>query len=183
MYSYIIGTIKNINPQNIVLECQNIGYAIITPNNFNYHLNDEVKIYTHQHVKEDAITLYGFSSAEDRDFFIKLLSVTGIGPKSALSLLSKEDLNYLKQAIESGNAKYLTTFPGIGLKSANQIILDLKGRLTIHEVADNFHDAVLALCSLGYHKDKINTILKNLNLSPNLSTSLIVKEILKEINN
>jgi Holliday junction DNA helicase RuvA len=182
MYSYFIGTIKNINPINIVLENNNIGYLIITPNNFNYKVGDSVKIHTYQYIRDNLITLYGFNNEEDRDFFVKLLNVTGIGPKSALSLLSKDDLDYLKNAIDTSNVKYLTTFPGIGTKSANQIILDLKGKISSPIINNSINDAIEALCTLGYNRDKVQSVLKTISINPNMNTSSIVKELLKGIN-
>ena len=88
MYGYIIGKITKISPKYIICENNGIGYLIIVPNPYNYKLNQDYKVFTHQYVREDIIDLYGFISEEEKDLFLKLISVSGIGPKSALSILA-----------------------------------------------------------------------------------------------
>ncbi|MDL2292161.1 Holliday junction branch migration protein RuvA [Acholeplasma sp. OttesenSCG-928-E16] len=165
MYSYIKGVVKEVNPTNIVIENNEIGYLIITPNPYNYKLDDKVIIFLYHYVREDIFNLYGFPSTESRDLFIKLISVSGIGPKSALSILASGKTNDVVEAIESGDAKYLTRYPGIGLKSAQQIILDLKGKLTIEDslIPDQSSDCVDALMALGYGRTEIKKALKKVN--------------------
>ncbi|MFA6692800.1 MAG: Holliday junction branch migration protein RuvA, partial [Acholeplasmataceae bacterium] len=129
MYAYIKGIITEIKPSYIVLDHEGIGYLILSPNPYSYQMGSEIKVYIYQHVREDIMALYGFHTNEARDLFIRLISVSGIGPKSAMSLLASDRIDDIVLAIEEGNIKFLTKFPGIGIKSAQQIVLDLKGKL------------------------------------------------------
>jgi Holliday junction DNA helicase RuvA len=116
---------------------------------------------------------------ELKDLFLKLINVPGIGPKSALSILASDNTSELIRAIDEGNAKYLTKFPGIGMKSAQQIILDLKGKLTLEEetVPNQLEDVSLALSALGYSKVEINRTLKK--ITPSEHVDKMVKEALQ----
>lgn len=136
MFEYIIGIIKYIYPTYIILETQQVGYRILTANPFGFQeqLTQEVTIYVEQVVREDSVTLYGFKTLQEKELFLTLNKVSGIGPKSALSILAAQDHDGLIQAIESGDSQYLTKFPGVGKKTAQQMILDLKGSLaTLNE--------------------------------------------------
>jgi len=166
MYAWIEGTIKEIKPSYIVIENQGIGYLIISPTPYNYHIGDQSKIYIHHYVREDINNLYGFSSLESKELFIRLIGVSGIGPKSALSILATDAINDIVIAIEEGNAKYLTKFPGIGIKSAQQIILDLKGKLVDTDdelIPTHRNDVEDALSALGYSKVEIRKVMKKID--------------------
>lgn len=108
-----------------------VGYQVNTPNPFIYRVDHdtEVTIYTYQHVREDILALYGFKTREDKHLFMKLLNVTGIGPKGALAILASGQPQQVVYAIENEDEKFLIKFPGVGKKTARQIILDLKGKL------------------------------------------------------
>lgn len=179
MYEYIIGKITKISPKYIVLENNNIGYLIIVANPYNYKLDEEVKIYIHQYVKEDVLDLYGFSSDKEKDLFLKLISVSGIGPKSALSILASGTVDEITFAIESGNDAYLKKFPGIGSKASLQIILDLKGKLDTTSIVTSsaLKDVEDALIALGYNKKELTKILAKLD--PTKDVSVLIKEALK----
>lgn len=131
MYEYIKGIVTFVSPAYIVLENSGIGYQLFIANPFRFSskLNAEATIYVHQAVREDAITLYGFKDYTEKQLYLKLLSVSGIGPKSGLAILANDDHQGLVQAIENEDAAYLTKFPGVGKKTASQIVLDLKGKL------------------------------------------------------
>ncbi len=166
MYAWIEGTIKEIKPSYLVIENQGIGYLIISPNPYNYHIGDATKIYTHHYVREDINNLYGFSSLESKELFIRLIGVSGIGPKSALSILATDAISDIVIAIEEGNAKYLTKFPGIGIKSAQQIILDLKGKLVDTDdelIPTHKNDVEDALSALGYSKIEVRKVMKKID--------------------
>lgn len=166
LYAYIEGTITEIKPSYLVIENQGIGYMIISPNPYSYHLGENLRIYTHHYVREDINALYGFKSLESKELFIKLISVSGIGPKSALSLLATDAINDIVFAIEEGNVKFLTKFPGIGMKSAQQIILDLKGKLVEDEdelIPTHRNDVEDALSALGYSRTEIKKVMKKIN--------------------
>jgi holliday junction DNA helicase RuvA len=167
MYAYIEGKITDIRPSHIIVDNQGIGYLIISPNPYNYKIGEEHRIYTHHYVREDLNALYGFKNPDSKDLFIKLISVSGIGPKSALSILATDQINDIILAIEEGNVKYLTKFPGIGVKSAQQIILDLKGKLIDIDdelIPTHRNDVEDALNALGYSKLEIKKVMKKIDL-------------------
>lgn len=177
MYGYIKGIVKKISPENIIVENNGIGYLILSPTPYSYQLEQQVMLHTYLHVREDVFSLYGFKDEETLQLFQKLLSVSGIGPKSALSIVAYDDSIRIVDAIESGDAKYLTKFPGIGMKSAQQIILDLKGKLVddeteLHLINDAGKDVMAALQALGYNKKEISKTLKNINIDQPVDQAL-----------
>ncbi|HKL47862.1 MAG TPA: Holliday junction branch migration protein RuvA, partial [Candidatus Izemoplasmatales bacterium] len=161
MYSYIKGIVKEITPKYVTLENHGIGYLIITPSPFNFKKDEEAIIYTYQKVAEDDISLYGFNSKESRELFMKLISVSGIGPKSAVAILASGPVHSIADAIESGDAKYLQKFPGIGPKSSKQIILDLQGKLDLEPrvTSQAFVEVEEALKALGYSPREITKVI------------------------
>jgi Holliday junction DNA helicase RuvA len=183
MFSYIKGTITDIKGSHIILENNDIGYHIKTPNPFNFMLNTQTIVYLYQHIREDTNDLYGFLTKDEKDMFIRLISVKGLGPKGALAILATDSVRNTIQAIEDSNVKYFQKFPGIGQKSSQQIILDLKGKLNfeVDTFSDNrYHDAQAALKSLGFNTTEIKSALKNIS-NPSMSTQEIVKEALKKM--
>lgn len=180
MYAYVKGTLTQLFPTHVVVETSGIGYEIQTPNSYRFqkYLNQDVQIFTSLIVREDAQLLYGFISEEEKDMFHSLIKVTGIGPKSALAILAASSPNEVKKAIENENDAYLTQFPGIGKKTARQIVLDLKGKVTIteedsesllqvdvnnNEQSQVVKEAMLALEALGYSKRELSKVEKVLN--------------------
>ncbi|MCG2485952.1 Holliday junction branch migration protein RuvA [Staphylococcus epidermidis] len=180
MYAYIKGTLSQLFPTHVVVETCGIGYEIQTPNSYRFqkYLEKEVQIYTSLIVREDAQLLYGFINEEEKEMFLSLIKVTGIGPKSALAILASSTPHEVKLAIENENDAYLTQFPGIGKKTARQIVLDLKGKVTITEENSDdllqtqvngneqnqiISEALLALQSLGYSKRELTKVEKSLN--------------------
>ena len=188
MYGYIKGIVTKITPKNIIIENNGIGYLIIVPNPYNYKMNTEYKVYLHQYVREDILDLYGFISEEEKELFLKLISVSGIGPKSALSILATGTVNEIINAIESRNDKYLKKFPGIGAKASQQIILDLAGKLSFTEeiktsgdssIKNKLDDVTDALVALGYSKKEALKVVEKLD--PTLDEGMLVKEALKKL--
>ncbi len=180
MYSYMIGKITEVKPTAITLEVNNIGYNIIVANPYRYKLDLLEKVYLFQNVKEDALDLFGFKSSDEKELFVKLISVKGIGPKSALSILASGSVNDVLMAIEDGNVSYLMKFPGIGQKASQQIILDLKGKLSFENISfvnENLISAEEALQALGYKKPEIKKVMAKLDIS--LSTEDLIKQALK----
>lgn len=180
MYAYIKGTLSQLFPTHVVVETFGIGYEIQTPNSYRFqkYLEKEVQIYTSLIVREDAQLLYGFINEEEKEMFLSLIKVTGIGPKSALAILASSTPHEVKLAIENENDAYLTQFPGIGKKTARQIVLDLKGKVTITEENSDdllqtqvngneqnqiISEALLALQALGYSKRELTKVEKSLN--------------------
>lgn len=174
MYEYLIGTITQVFPAYIVVENNGIGYLINVANPFKFKSDEtkQEKIYLHQIVRENEIALYGFSDFNEKQLFLKLISVSGIGPKSALAILANEDHNGFVSAVNNDDDAYLTKFPGIGKKTAKQIILDLKGKLgglesgkplkgqqdleiVAEQTSPYLKEALEALLALGYTKTEV----------------------------
>lgn len=179
MYDYIKGIITEISPNYITVENNGIGYQVITANPYAYTLHSELTVYIYQKVSEDNISLYGFKTLQSRDLFIKLISVNGIGPKSANAILASGSVESITQAIDDGNAKYLQKFPGIGPKSSQQIILDLKGKIEFEDKAIktlNLIEVDEALKALGYRAKEIKKIIPKLD--PSKNTNELIKDAL-----
>lgn len=179
MYSYIKGVITEITPNYVTLDNNGVGYKLLTPNPFNFLIDNEYIVYIYQKVAEDMIALYGFKSSEQRDLFIKLISVNGIGPKSAIAILASGTVGSITKAIEDGDAKYLQKFPGIGPKASQQIVLDLKGKIDFDNVSVHTQSLVEveeALIALGYKNKEIDKVLKRLD--PEKNTNDLIKDAL-----
>ncbi|AGX05659.1 MULTISPECIES: Holliday junction branch migration protein RuvA [Bacillaceae] len=179
MFEYIKGTVEFIGPEYIVVENNGLGYQISTPNPFSYSNKQggEIQIFTYHYVREDIFALYGFHSREEKMLFTKLLNVSGIGPKGALAILASGEPAQVVQAIEDEDEAFLVKFPGVGKKTARQMILDLKGKLQ-EAIPDFFpnlfnpdaarpaatgsaallEEAILALRALGYSEKEVKRI-------------------------
>ncbi|MFA5692236.1 MAG: Holliday junction branch migration protein RuvA [Acholeplasmataceae bacterium] len=177
MYGYIKGVVKKITPEHLIIENNDIGYLIKSPTPYDYKIDDLVTLYTYLHVREDIFMLYGFKDETTLNLFLKLIDVKGIGPKSALSIVAYDDTNRIVSAIETGDAKYLTRFPGIGNKSSQQIILDLKGKLAKDDsfdvnINDSSKDVYEALRALGYNQTEIKRAIKNIDTNKDTNEAL-----------
>ncbi|WP_434813858.1 Holliday junction branch migration protein RuvA [Bacillus halotolerans] len=199
MIEFVKGTIDYVSPQYIVIENGGIGYKIFTPNPFIYKERSQETIFTYHHVREDAFLLYGFSTREEKALFTKLLNVTGIGPKGALAILGSGDPGAVIQAIENEDEAFLVKFPGVGKKTARQIILDLKGKLAdvVPEMIENLfnheerlekqtaetalEEALEALRVLGYAEKEIKKVLPHLKEDIGLTTDQYVKKALQKL--
>ncbi len=187
MYQYIKGIITEIDAKSITIECCKIGYLVYTPNPFSFKANTETTIYTYLHVREDIFDLYGFATKEERDLFFKLISVKGLGPKSALAILASGDIESIINSIEQADAKYLQKFPGVGPKASQQIILDLKGKLDLKAVtkekvqSENVTKALEALKNLGYKQAELKKVINILENSKDESVSVLIKLALKNL--
>ena len=175
MYEYFKGIISKITAKYIVLEVNSIGYILHVANPYAYSslVNQETQIYVHQVVREDAELLYGFATEEEKQLFLSLISVSGIGPVSALAIIAADDNAGLVQAIEQKNITYLTKFPKIGKKTAQQMVLDLEGKVAV--VGDelpakaavqasnenqDLEEAMEAMLALGYKATELKKIKK-----------------------
>lgn len=180
MYSYIKGKVTEIESNYIVIDNNGIGYLIYTANPYSFDLNSEYTVYLYQYVKEDEISLYGFKTLEEKEMFLKLISVKGLGCKMALPMIALGSPDGIIDAIERENILYLKKFPKIGDKVARQIILDLKGKLISKEEVsrgNNFDELNEALKSLGYKQADINKVIKNIN--PGDDIEVQIKNALK----
>ncbi|MCC8063740.1 MAG: Holliday junction branch migration protein RuvA [Clostridiales bacterium] len=200
MFYYLYGTVAHVAPYLAVLDCGGVGYACKTTNFTLSTLRkgEKAKLYTHLAVKEDDVTLYGFATEEERNLFLLLLSVSGVGPKAALSILSTSSPSSLALAIITGDLKALTSAAGVGKKLAQRIVLELKDKLAKEQDAqfqnggvspanqdtvipeDKLSEAGAALQVLGYHQNEINAALKGLDVSA-LTLEELVKQALKRL--
>ena len=187
MYEYLNGELAHILPTAIVVDVHGVGYQVVFANPYRLQdsLKKQIKVLVQQVVREDSITLYGFISNEERELFQRLISVSGIGPKSAMSILANDDTEGFVNAVENGNVTYLTKFPGVGKKTAQQIILDLKGKFealpeetTKAVVSTNqatLEEAKEALLGLGYSAKEITKIWKSLEAAAPSTTQEALK--------
>ncbi|MBQ8192926.1 MAG: Holliday junction branch migration protein RuvA [Bacilli bacterium] len=182
MYGYISGKIKDIQSNYVIVDNNGIGYLIYVPNPYSYIIEKECTIYTYSNIREDEYTLYGFKTKEEKELFLKLISVKGLGPKMALPMLATGSINLIEEAIETGNVNYLKKFPKIGDKVARQVILDLKGKLNVINTglfAREDHSAELtdALLGLGYKQADVKKVVSKVNIELSLEDQ--IKEALK----
>ena len=192
MIAYIKGQLTFILDESIIVDVGGIGYEIVCPNPFIYQnsLQKEVFIFTYQHVREDNQTLYGFKDEEEKYLFTKLISVSGIGPKSAVAILGNAEVDEFIAAIEQEDEKYLTKFPGVGKKTARQIILDLKGKLAAvfsleettttvsYTSSTHISEAKEALKALGYTDKEINHVMSQLKKENITETDELIRKAL-----
>ena len=179
MYSYLKGKVTEIESNYITLDVGNIGYLIYTANPYSFNIDEETVVYVYQYVREDEISLYGFKTLEEKEFFLKLISVKGLGCKMALPFFASS-ISGIKDAIERENILYLKKFPKIGEKLARQIILDLKGNLVNKEDNNDissFEELKEVLLGLGYKMPDIKRILPSIDKNKRVEDQ--VKDALK----
>ncbi len=197
MFKYIKGTIEEINDNRIVLESGNIGYELTVPDSVTARYQRtgvEAKIYTNLYVHEDIICLYGFCDSEELDTFKLLLTVNGIGPKAAISILSIMSVRELRACVATGDAKSISKANGVGKKTAEKLILELKDKIgddilpqdfndiELNEDSRNeYNDAVLALEALGYSHASSVTALSKIGDITGMSSSAMIRLALKNI--
>lgn len=179
MYEYIKGIVTEIRSNGVVVENHDIGYFIFTPNPYAFNEGENYKIYLYQVVREDELSFFGFKSIEEKDMFLKLINVKGLGPKMALPILATGSISGIVDAINRENILYLKKFPKIGDKLAKQIVLDLKGKLgdiTASEVVEENDTVELkeVLLGLGYKEKEVTSVI------PKISSSLTIEEKVKE---
>lgn len=205
MIAYIKGEVAWIEEERIVLESGNIGYNIMMPAS-SFDIQDlvgkEVKIYTHLNVREDAMQLYGFLNLDELKTFRLLLGVNGIGPKAALGILSGLTTDELRFAVLSDDVKTISKAPGIGKKTAQKLILELKDKIDLEEVFETKQehvretegkmeskeenaakkDAVDALTALGYSSTEALRAVRQTGVTQDMDVETILKLALKNMN-
>lgn len=198
MYEYLTGKISIVAPQYIVIDVNGVGYKLLVANPYRFKEDSTmaVRVYVYQAVRDDDISLFGFSDQAEKRLFMQLINVSGIGPKSALAILANPDHQGLVDAIANNNIGYLTKFPGIGKKTASQIVLDLKDKLASASTGDLFtssasetaeedspalSDALAALKALGYKERDVKKVKKNLQGSK-ASTDEYLRQALHLLN-
>lgn len=194
MISYIIGHVRNIDEESFIIENNNIGYLIYSSlaTLSNLEINSEYKIYTSMQVREDDISLFGFFTKDELEMFSLLTSVSTIGPKTAMGILSSISVNEIKTAVVNNDIDKLTLAKGIGKKSASRIILELVDKVKkmsfvpvenikqADTLNEDFEVAKEALLNLGYQKNDIDRVLSELK-DTDLSLEGLVKESLKRL--
>ena len=196
MIGYLTGKILSKKPTQIMLDVGGVGYIVnISVNTFEKlpEKDEAVSLFTHLSVKEDAMDLYGFSSLPEKEIFQLLISVSGVGPKLGQSILSGIQIDDLYEAIQSGNTQRMIAIPGVGRKTAERLILELRDKLEKVEIFDGStpdgsmkikNDAVTALVNLGYNRKTAEKAIREI-LDENKSVSIedLVKDSLKILNN
>lgn len=201
MISYIRGPLAEKSEDSAVVEAGNVGYRIFVPSSVLEllpKLGEEVKLYTHFSVREDGMSLYGFLSKQDLEMFRELIAVNGVGPKSALGLLSVIRPDALRMAVVSGDAKALTKAPGIGAKTAQRIILDLKDKVKAEDILfagtdvpskktdvsgmeEAGKEAVEALAALGYSAAEAAGAVRKVKITETMTAEDVLKAALKHL--
>ena len=179
MYAYIKGIVTEMTSNQIIIEANQIGYEVNVPNPYSYEIDKDVKIYLYEHIREDEHTLYGFKYLDEKELFLKLINVKGLGPKMAIPMLATGSINGIVDAIERENVLYLKKFPKIGDKVAKQIILDLKGKLSKSDIGedDSKEELIEVLKGLGYKEKDYKGIVARVDNSKTVEEQ--VKEALK----
>ena len=182
MYGYIRGTVVEIGSNYVILDNNGIGYLIYVPNPYSYKLNNEYTIFIYTCVREEEYTLYGFKDREQKELFLKLINVKGLGPKMALPIIATGTIDAISDAIENEDLNYLKKFPKIGDKVAKQMILDLKGKLNsintgIFAKEDYSAELTEVLLGLGYKQADVKRVIGKVNSNNSLEEQ--VKEALK----
>ena len=182
MYGYIKGTITEIDSNYVVIDNNGIGYLVYVPNPYSYVLNKEYTIFIYTHVREEEFLLYGFKDREEKELFLKLISVKGLGPKMALPIIAMGSVSGIADAIENNNILYLKKFPKIGEKVAKQMVLDLKGKLNvintgIFEKEDYSNELTDVLLGLGYKQADVKKVVNKVDENNSLEDQ--VKEALR----
>ena len=196
MITYIKGILSEIYDDNIVVESYGVGYEIKVPLSLLGSLpatGTDVKIYTYQYVKEDVLDLYGFMNRDDLGVFKLLITVNGIGPKGALNILSSITPNELRLAVLSDDVKKIQSAPGIGSKTAQKLIIELKDKLSIDSVIyqqenqvsgqeNNAADeAIEALMSLGYSPSEAIRAVKSVEMKDDMDSEAVLRAALKKL--
>ena len=180
---------------HIIIDVGGIGYRVFIPLSTYYSLPEdgEIKIYTHTHVREDALSLYGFLTPQEKELFATLITISGVGPKLAVNILSHIPVTDLKHAIVDGDVARLSSLPGIGKKTAERLILELKDKLKStgldrpQEKTSSFglktenllNDVISAMVNLGYKENQARKVLENMELAPDATMEDTLKGALK----
>lgn len=198
MIHFVRGILEEKGNDYVVLDNHGIGFLIYTPSSVLDELpnrGETVRMYTYMYVREDQMTLYGFLNRDDLQIFKMLISVSGIGPKGALGILSTISPNQFRFAVISGDAKAISKAPGIGPKTAQKLIIELKDKLKIEDVfeedtvsssgSDLDHnaqkEAMMALVSLGYSETEAFSALKKIQATPDMDSEALLKLALKQM--
>ena len=196
MIALVRGKLAYKSIDHVIVDVGGVGYRLFIPLSTFYSLPEdgEVSLFTHTHVREDALLLYGFLTLEEKELFVTLISISGIGPKLAVNVLSHIPVSELKIAITSGDIKRLSGLPGIGKKTAERLVLELKDKIeavpgSAHssesldlgtpKSGDLIDDIISALVNLGYKESQARKVLENMELAPDVPMEEALKGALK----
>lgn len=181
MIGYLEGKIKYATLGKIILFANGIGFTVSLPSNLNFLEGQQAELYIHTHIREDDLSLYGFKSSSDLNIFELLLTVSGVGPKIALAMLTQSTEQNIKNAISESNLGFFSSISGVGKKTAQKIILDLKSKIGKGDVnmsnLEGNSELVDSLISLGFQKGEISSIYSQIDSSLPLGSQ--VKNALK----
>lgn len=184
MIGYLEGKIKYAQKNKILLFTNGIGFSIYVPDNHKYLAGDSTEIFIHTHFRDDDLSLFGLTTATDLDLFELLITVSGVGPKMALNIFSKATNENIVNAISQSNLNFFTSISGVGKKTAQKIILDLKSKISKGDInMDNLEgssELVDSLTSLGFQKSEIQSIISHIDSSQTLAIQ--IKQALKLLN-
>lgn len=181
MIYFLKGKIALIESESVIIDVNNVGYQVLVSHLDQYHVGEDVLMYTYNVVREDENYLIGFKDVEEKNVFLSLIKVKGLGPKTVIGALSATTPNDVLNAISSNNVAFLKKLPGLGAKAAGQIILDLKGELTGSKGNPKQYEEVYdALKSLGFKGAAIDRVLATIN-EPNATTEEILRIALSRL--
>lgn len=165
MYSYIYGKIESVESSHIVVDNNGIGYLVYVPNPYAFKEGEMTKVYVYQHIREDEMSFFGFKTLGEKELFLQLINVKGLGPRMALPILAMGSIGGIVDAINRENLLYLKKFPKIGDKLAKQIVLDLKGKIQTSEtvVVNETDEVYEALIALGYKDKDVKNVIGRVN--------------------
>lgn len=195
MIALLRGTLAYKSSDHVIIDVGGVGYRLFIPLSTFYSIPEsgEVALFTYTHVREDALLLYGFLTMEEKELFATLIGISGIGPKLAVNILSHIPAKDLKRAIAGGDIKRLSSLPGIGKKTAERLVLELKDKVgPLHDLpeaddskfggtaaGDLVNDVISALVNLGYKENQARKVLESMELAPDLTMEAALKGALK----
>lgn len=184
MIGYLTGEIKHAQKDKVLLYTGGIGFSVFVPVNHQYQKNEKAELFIHTHFRDDDLSLFGLPSPEDLDLFELLISVSGVGPKTGLNIFSKATRVNIIQAISDSNLNFFTSISGVGKKTAQKIILDLKSKISKGDInmqnMEGDSELYQSLSSLGFQKNEIQSIYANIDTTSSIGEQ--IKQALKLLN-
>lgn len=176
MIGYLEGTIKHAQKNKVLLFANGIGFAVYLPENHNLSIGEKTALFIHTHFRDDDLSLFGFLTAVDLELFETLIGVSGVGPKTALNIFSQSTAENIVQAISQSNLNFFTSISGVGKKTAQRIILDLKSKVSKGDIdMDNLEgksELFDSLVSLGFQKSELSPIISQIDSSSPLASQV-----------
>lgn len=181
MIGYLEGQVKQASIGHVILFCNGIGFSVNIPKNLNYTEGQNTSFFIHTHLRDDDLSLFGFSTYTDLKLFETLITVSGVGPKIGLTMFASSTAQNIIDAIATSNLNFFTSIPGVGKKTAQRLILDLKSKLSKGDInmsaMEGNSELTDSLIALGYQKTEISAVIAKIDSTQSLGTQ--VKEALK----